>query len=142
MSYTTLSGMASHVRRGSESTEFRVGRQSAWIMDTPHLADGDLVSVVGHDKNGTVRVIVMRNDTTCIVSQSRLPQDLIQSATPALGCGAFALLALLVSGTFGLFFFPLVLPGAGFLLFLRYRNGKVERAKTVLREMPVAQASP
>ena len=141
MSYTTLSGIASHVRRGSESTEFRVGHQPAWIMDTPHLADGDLVSVVGHEKNGIVRVTVMRNDTTGIVSQSRLPQDLLQGAYPSLGCGAFALIAVLLFGRYGLFFLPFVLPGAGFLLFVRYRNGKMERATAVLREMPVSQPS-
>lgn len=142
MSYTTVSGRASHVRRDGESTEFRVGRQPVWIMASPHLADGDLVSVVGHEKNGWVRAVAMRNDMTGLVSQSRLPTDLIQGAFPSLGCGALALVALLVFGPYGLFFLPFILPGAGFLLFVRHRKGKVEHAKAVLREMPVSPASP
>jgi hypothetical protein len=142
MSYTTVSGRASHVRREGESTEFRVGRQAVWIMSTPHLADGDLVSVVGHEKNGWVRAVAMRNDMTGLVSQRRLPVDLIQGAYPSLGCGALAVLALLVLGPYGLFFLPFTLPGAGFLLFVRYRGKEVDRAKAVLREMPISQASP
>jgi hypothetical protein len=141
MSFTTLSGRGSHVRREGESTEFRVGRQAVSIMNTPHLADGDLVSIVGYEKNGTVRAIVMRNDTTGLVSQRRLPMEVVQNATPALGCGALSLLAILMSGGLGLFLLPLILPGAGFLLFVRYRSGEVSRARAILRDMPAPQGS-
>lgn len=138
MSYATLSGKASHVRREAESTEFRVGHQPVWIMNTPHLGDGDHVSVVGYEKNGTVRALAMRNDTTGVVSHRRLPSDLIQGAMPSLIFGMLALCALLMFGRFGLFFFPFVLPGAGFLLFVRYRRGEVDRANAVLRQMPAS----
>ncbi len=137
MSYATLSGTATHVRRGSESTEFRVGRQSVWIMDTPHLADGDLVSVVGHEKNGTLRALAMRNDTTGVVSYRRLPAGMMEGAPPMLIFGAFAVLALLMFGRFALMFLPFAFPAAGLLLFIHHRRGEVDRAKAVLREMPV-----
>lgn len=142
MSYTTVSGRASHVHREGETTQFRVGRQAVSIMASPHLADGDLVSVVGHEKNGWVRAVAMRNDMTGLVSQRRLPADLLQGAYPSLGCGALSLLVILMSGGLGLFLLPLILPGAGFLLFVHYRNGEVERARAVLREMPIPPESP
>lgn len=141
MSFATVSGTASHVNRGSESTEFRVGRQSVWIMATPHLGDGDLVSVVGHERNGTIRALVMRNDTTGVVSHRRLPWGLIEGATPALVFGAFALVGSLMFGRLSHLFLPFVVPGAGFLLFVRYRRGEVDRAKEVLRQMAVPHPS-
>ena len=142
MSYATLSGTASHVSRGPESTEFRVGRQSVWIMNTPHLGDGDLVSVVGYERNGTVRALAMRNDTTGVVSHRRLPWGLVEGATPALVFGAFALFAVLLFGRAGSLFLPFVFPAAGFLLFVRYRRGEVDRAKAVLSQIPAPRMSP
>ena len=142
MSYSTLSGRASHVRREAESTEFRVDRQPVWIMSIPHLADGDLVSVVGHEKNGTVRAIVMRNDTTGVVSQRRLPWGLLEASPPTLIFGAFALCAVLLFGRAGFIFLPFIFPAAGFLLFVRHRGEEVDRAREVLRQMPVPRASP
>lgn len=141
MSYLTLSGAASHVSRRSESTEFRVGRQPVWIMDTPYLVDGDLVSAVGSEKNGTFRALVMRNDTTGLVSHRRLPSDLVEGAMPAMILGGLALLLVVIFPPILLLLFPVMLPGAGFLLFVRHRRREVERAKEVLSQMPVPQGS-
>jgi hypothetical protein len=141
MSYATLSGMTSHVSRGSESTEFRVGRQSVWIGAAPHLGDGDLVSVVGHEKNGIVHALVMRNDTTGVVSHRRLPSGVIEASPPMFIFGAFALVTLLLFGGAGLIFLPFVFPSAGFLLFVRHKRNEVDRATEVLSQIPVSHPS-
>lgn len=80
MGMTTISGAVSGVRehtnvsgnrdqvQTSRSVHFRIGNRPAHMKSTPHLMDGDVVTVAGKD-SAEFEIIALRNESTGVIYQ-------------------------------------------------------------------------
>lgn len=61
---TLVAGANDRAVRNLHATSFRVGGRPVLLPGTSHVADGDRVTVVGPDQEGSVTVVAMHNHTT------------------------------------------------------------------------------
>lgn len=144
MNYVTRAGVASHVA-ARQTTMFRLDGKAVEVSGPVHLAEGDRVSVVGKERDGTLHSFAMRNESTGVITRKRVHPELQMAGITSLfvgagcaACGAWAGLG--SNGIIGLVgAIPLMLTGVpGLVFFYVYRKQRDE----ILRAAEILHATP